>query len=126
LTTIKIRRYNVGNPGTASWRASTFFGWYICISGMVDHHCIVLTCLTFCPLVFNIDILTFQPLVHNIDIFNRLITSVAVVGFFSSKRSSLFTLSFHNTCIYNFCYLKSNLYKASECQHLLYELIKVE
>ena len=32
---------------------------------------------------------------------------------------SLFTLSFHN--IYNFCYLKNNWYKASECQHKIQE-----
>ena len=33
--------------------------------------------------------------------------------------SSLCILSFHN--IYNFCYLKNNLYKASECQHKIQE-----
>ena len=34
---------------------------------------------------------------------------------------SLFALSSHNTCIYNFCYLRNNWYKASECQHEIEE-----
>ena len=29
LTPIKITTYNVGNPGTASWWAKTFFRWYM-------------------------------------------------------------------------------------------------
>ena len=37
LTTIKIKTYNVGNPGTGLGQSQTLF---VDISGIVDHHCL--------------------------------------------------------------------------------------